>query len=321
MKRLINLFSVSNLRIQRPRPIGLISVFDCFLKKMMSSNYFIFVRDWLEFGIGSLSLICSLLTLLIIYEMKIWNGNLLLITTLTIFQISYDINFLLGVCPGYIPCVIWHALDIFGGLAVAFATNVISYTIYYVVTEIESVNVRRNYYYFMIFMFGVPLIFGITVMFTLKTANADDDKPFTECVYNSSILADVVENFYYWSRIVSIVVNLLAFGYVSVRVSELGFVAKQNTEMSTTVDEAMTLFEKKSLAVKALASRMKYYPLAQAITRAGSAWNEFQNYEYSNDASTIMSAVCASFSGTAYFLVFLVRRRNIFHNILSHSLS
>jgi hypothetical protein len=272
---------------------------------MAAEYYFIYVRDWVEFAIATMSLICSFLTLVIIKKMKIWNGNLLLITTLTMLQICYDINFMFGICPGYIPCVIWHFLDVFGGLGVQFTTNVMSFIIVYIVTEIESVNILKNYKYFSIYMIIIPFIFGFLSMFSLQQANADDDKPYTECVYQDTILADIVENFYYWARLVCIVFNMIAFGFVSYRVNQLGFDQNKNHGRST--ETGLTAFERKSHAVKALASRMKYYPFVQAITRCGSAWNEFQNYEYSNNVSTIMSAVCSSFSGTAYFLVFLVR--------------
>jgi hypothetical protein len=274
---------------------------------MSADYYFIYVRDWLEFAIGMLSLLCSLMTLLIIYKMKTWNGNLLLITSLTIFQVCYDINFMLGICPGFAACVIWHILDVFGGLAVAFTTNVISFTVLYVVHFIESVNILKNYYFFAIFMILIPAIFGIMTIFTLEAANADDDKPFTECVYTSSDAALVVENFYYWSRLASIGLNLVVFGYVWYRVRQLGFIIKQSAAMMATVDDTLGIFERKSMAVKALARRMIYYPVAQFITRAGSAWNEYNNYEYSTNTSTLMSAICGSFSGTALFIVFLVR--------------
>jgi hypothetical protein len=276
---------------------------------MSADNNFILIRDWLEFALGLFSLLCSLMTLLIIYEMKIWNGNLLLITSLTLFQICYDINFMLGICPGFAACVIWHILDIFGGLAVAFTTNVISFTVFYVVHYVQSVNVIDNYIYFAIFMILIPGVFGIMVIFTLETANADDDKPFTECVYNSSELANVVANFYYWSRLASIGLNSVGFIYVWYRVRQLGFKVEENASQisaSTSSDNPLSIFERKAIAVKALASRMIYYPVAQVITRAGSAWNEYNNYQYSNNASTIMSAICGSSSGTVLFIVFLV---------------
>lgn len=273
---------------------------------MGTSNHIIIVRDWLEFSIAIPSLICSLLTLLLIKRLNTWNGNLLLITTLTFFQICYDVNFMFGISPGFATCVLWHFLDVFGGLGVAFTTNVISYTVCYVVSEIASVNVIENYKFFSIYMIFLPFAIAMASIFCLTDANIDDDKPYTECVYTGSLTALFVENFYYWGRLMSIVLNIGAFIYINYRIRHLGFVVKVANDMNPTFDEGMTVYQKKAQAVKALASRMKYYPVAQVIVRAGSAWNEFNNYEYSNNASALMAAVCSSSSGIVYFIVFLV---------------
>lgn len=277
---------------------------------MGTSNHIIFIRDWLEFAIATVSLVCSLLTLLLIKKLNTWNGNLLLITTLTLFQVCYDINFMFSISPGLPTCIFWHFLDVFGGLGVSFTTNVISYTVCYVVSEIASVNVIENYKYFAIYMILLPLSIAIVATFSLTDANIDDNKPFTECVYDSTLKAIFVENFYYWGRLISIIFNIIAFLYINYRIRNLGFVLKNNMTPASsnqlTLDDGMTMYEKKVLAVKALAGRMKYYPIAQSIIRAGSAWNEFDNYQYSNATSAIMSAVCASSSGIVYFIVFLV---------------
>lgn len=241
--------------------------------------------------------------------MKVWNGNFLLLTNLTVLQVIYDINFLLGISPGFASCVIWNFLDILGGLGVSFTSNVISFTVVYVVTNIQSLNIKENFKYFSIFTIWIPLAFAIVACFGLSQANEDDDKPYTDCIYNTSLAASAVRNFYYWGRLLSIIFNFGAFIYVVFRVREMGFSSTRNSiSSSQTSGEgiATIISEQQILAVTALASRLKYYPLAQAICRSGSAWNEFNDYQYSNPTSALMAAACAPSSGVFYFIIFLV---------------
>lgn len=51
---------------------------------------------------------------------------------------------------------------------------------------------------------------------------------------------------------------------------------------------------------------MKWYPLAQAISRSGAAWNEFDYYHFDTYESNIMAAVCSPMSGILNFIIFLV---------------
>lgn len=281
---------------------------------MTISNHIVYVRDWLEFSVALVSLICSIFTLLVIKQMKIWNGNFLLLTTLTVLQVIYDINFLLGISPGFASCVVWNFLDILGGLGVSFTSNIISFTVVYVVRKVKSLNIKENFKYFSVFSIWIPLAFAIVACFGVSPANEDDDKPYTDCIYNTSLAASAVRNFYYWGRLFSIIFNFGAFIYVVLRVRKMGFMSSRNSiSSSQTSGEgviASVISEQQILAVNALASRMKYYPLAQAICRSGSAWNEFNNYQYSNPTSALMAAACAPSSGIFYFIIFLVMQPN-----------
>ena len=280
---------------------------------MVDSYYVIYIRDWLEFSVALLSLNCSLLTLCIIKYMKNWNGNILLISTLTTFQILYDINFLFGISNSYDTCVLWNFLDILGGLGTSFTTNVIAFTLVYVTVRIRSINIIQNYFYFLIFIFIIPLVFAILTFFVIIPASRDDDKPFTTCVYNETTLAHTIQNFYYWSRLVSIILNFLAFWYISYKIRRLGFQKALEISRSASFSSGksgdgppMTLSEQQILAVQVLAMRMRLYPLAQAICRSGSAWDEFNNYQYSNNTSSLMASACSPLSGVFYMSIFLV---------------
>jgi hypothetical protein len=281
---------------------------------MVDSFYVIYVRDWLEFSIALLSLLCSLTTLFVIKSMKIWNGNILLISTLTWFQILYDINFLFGPSDYYETCVIWNFLDILGGLGTSFTTNVIAFTMIYVTVRIKSINIIENYKYFMIFIGLIPLVFAVLTFVIIIPASRDDDIPYTTCVFNTSQLADTIHDFYYWSRLGSIAFNFGAFWYISFKIRRMGFnkmleVTRANSVSNGTLvpGMVMTLGEQQIMAVQVLASRMRLYPLAQVICRSGAAWDEFDNYKYSNNSSSLMAAACSPLSGVFYMIIFLVR--------------
>lgn len=96
------------------------------------------VVNWLQFSIALLSLCCSIMTLFLIYYMRIRNGYFLLITSMTIFQLIYDFNFTLAVIKGYENCVAWHFLDYLGGLSFSFWSNIVSYVALYIVVKIRS---------------------------------------------------------------------------------------------------------------------------------------------------------------------------------------
>eukprot|EP01034_Spumella_vulgaris_P039812 gene39812-49200_t len=68
--------------------------------------------------------------------------------------------------------------------------------------------------------------------------------------------------------------------------------------------------------VRVLASRIKYYPIVQIVSRAGAAWYEFaygfDTDSYSSDMSTTQTialyfyGMCVPTAGIGYFLVFLI---------------
>ena len=68
-----------------------------------------------------------------------FNGYLLIIVCLTCCQALYDIGYILAVVYEYNICVLYHFLDVVGGLGVTLWTNILSFIIYYVVTYIRSV--------------------------------------------------------------------------------------------------------------------------------------------------------------------------------------
>jgi len=269
------------------------------------------ITKWVGFSIATLSFCCTITTLLIIQRMKKWNGYLLLISTMTTFQLLYDINYMLGVCPGYIPCMIWNFLDIIGGLGNAYTSNVISYTVIFVVYRIQSFDIFANFYYILFLVGFIPLLFAILNTVSLQH-QVDDDEPYEYCILNHSNLGKTTTEFYYWTRVASIIFNFIAFIYISVKVERMKstVVHHQHHGSSFDTQESKTTggysTENQMAAIATIVSRLKYYPLAQAICRVGSAWNEWKRSSDYNPVSSMLAAVTAPLAGTFYFIIFIM---------------
>lgn len=221
----------------------------------------------ISFVIATISLICTTTTLVLIKLMKTWNGHMLLIATMTGMQLLYDINYMLGIVPGFDACMTWHFLDILGGLGCTFTTNVISFVILYIVNKIYVFNIIDNFYIIAFIVIIIPLIIACMSLSALEVAN--DDALY--CSYKVDLTATFVSNFYYWGRFVSIIFNIIAFGYISYRVNQITNMGTKSTDTRT---QSTVIVERQILAIDNLAKRMKYYPIIQAISRCASAWNE-----------------------------------------------
>lgn len=277
------------------------------------TNGEIYVRNWTEFGVALASLIATLLQIATIFRMRAWNGYILLICSMCVFQILYDINFLLGVAPGYSACMTWNFLDVLGGLSVSFWTNCISFVIMVTVVKIKSFNVFQHYWKFCLYAIFFPFIIAILSLFVIVPAGQDDDKPFNFCAFDNSKLSDAVAGIYYWGRILAIIVNVVVFVFISCRVTNMHLKVTLQTPMSeSTANGSLPSrrisrsIEQQNLAIATLVSRLKYYPIAQVLSRSGALWNGFENYRYSNFSSSMMNAVTGPSLGMMCFVIFLV---------------
>lgn len=250
---------------------------------MFISDHDYYIAEWISFSLSIFSLCCTVATLMIIQRMKKRSGYVHLISIMTFFQLLYDINFILRPVPSYATCLIWNFLDVLGGLGNAFFSNVISWTIIYVVYKVKSYNIIANLPYFWFFCGFVPFVIALLTFFALQEQNFDDDdSPFQYCIYGQTQLSSTVQNFYYWGRLFAIVFNFGSFIYVSFRIRKIAALATQSkrgsmmdkyhmttrqTAATATVHEYIT--EQQVDAIFVLASRMIYYPIAQSFGRAG----------------------------------------------------
>ena len=141
---------------------------------------------------GVISLICSLVSLYIIYIMRRWNGYIQLIIMLTAAQTIYDISIIIIPIPSPHIFQAYVFLRCFSGLVATLFTNIISYVVVYIVLSMKLFHITEN-----MRIISTAIILpsmGISILIASPTYSA----------YGSSIAAD----FYYWCRIGSILLNI-----------------------------------------------------------------------------------------------------------------
>jgi hypothetical protein len=294
--------------------------------------------NWILFSFALLSLICTVLTFLIIQRMKLWNGYMLIVISMVCFQFMYDLSFLIRVAPGYQACLTWQAIGNMGGLGVSFWTNVLALVVVFVLVNIKSISIYKSYKWFFIFSAVFPVGFGILSIFAMAPSNDDDDGKggYLYCHFKpGDMLADFVGNFYYWTRIASILFNIGAFVFSYIRLEKLGsqpFVhsalahstfstfglsikasnetMKANTTSAATAEQHPLLrrdCDPQHMALATLVRRMQYYPLCQSICRIAPAWAQFDGSRYRTPAIGAIAAVSSPSLGIFLFVIFLVR--------------
>ncbi len=232
-----------------------------------------------------ISLVSTVVTLVLIFDMKRWNAYMLLIFNLTFCQFFYDLAFFFLITYTQRASQLALAfLTTFGGVSVTLWTNVISFILCSIVLNLQSFNV---YGYFKIFFIAI-----MVPSLALAVLNI--------IFYDPSFEHSILTNFYYWLRIGSIVFNIAVHALISVKLSRMGF--DKNS--------------RKQDPVRVLASRLKYYPIVQIVTRVGAAWYEAaygyntesfdNNMNATQKTSFLLYAVCVPSAGLGYFLIFLL---------------
>jgi hypothetical protein len=243
------------------------------------------------FAVATASMVCSILTLVLLKKMNRWNGYHIIIGNMTFSQLLYDVNYMLGIVPGNISCHIWRFLDVYGGLSCTLWSNILGFCVLYVAIRIKSAEIARRFWYFFALASGFPLVVAFLLL-ACDTIYMDGGTSQQHCKYRATETAEAIAETYYWTRILSICVNLLIYILISIKVRSLVSVTKGGEGID---------------ALSELASRMKYYPLMQAISRSGAAWDEFGTAGSSGYfPSGLMRSICSPISGIGYFLIFVV---------------
>lgn len=209
--------------------------------------------------LGSLT---SLLMLWLLVKTKRWNGHVLLITTMTVFQTIYDISFYTAVVDvhnAYVT-VPSNVAQIVGGMGGSLISNAIAGIAFFVIWRRRSFPIFACY----------PYILAVVLL----AAAADATMFLLSVLYRRlEYLADYsVLGFYYYARLVSICLNFVLALLTAWQIRR------------TRSGKAADLLSHSERTMNQLALRLFYYPLVQAVSRSGAAWYEMQ-YGYDFDRS------------------------------------
>lgn len=246
---------------------------------------------------GLTSLVCSVSTILLICSFRKVNGYLLILFTITLFQVLYDINYILRFATSDAACYAGQFLDLVGGLGSSFWTNILTFSVTYTILKCESVQVFKHYFHFSLFGSVIPFAVGILAL-SLSTIETDDDE--YGCGFYDKAEADAIQNIYYWGRLISVMITLAlcCFNLVRLRI-QLKATTDTPNEMRTARDQD---YERMYQTIY----RMNFYAIAQIISRSGAAWNEWDYGRYSTSTSDILHAITSPSMGILNFIIFLV---------------
>lgn len=233
-------------------------------------------------AVAIFSAMCSFLTLRILYLLNKWNSYVNIITCLTVAQMGYELSILMVPLPHSITTAAFYiSIRSVCGLTVTFITNLISITVLYTVKYMKAINLAKHEKTIAVIIMVPSLIIGITVGVTVHLEN---------------FVFFISSTIYYWTRIGSILFNIVAYITISYEINQR-FSQKGDLD-----------------PVNVLATRMKYYPVAQVISRLGVAWYEAvygHGYYYSNDMSLqektalFLYVSTLPLAGVGYFLIFI----------------
>lgn len=245
---------------------------------------------------GCIGMLCSLLTLWIIYRRKYWNGYIQIIWLLALSQLFYDLSTVMVMFSGYTIEYIYIALRSMSGLWATFLTNILSYVIVYTVWTLQPIEILSYMVMIRIGVFGPATILGLLVPMTM---------------YSSSKLAfNIISEIYFWTRIISIIFNILSY---FILVYKLKSVLKWTNKSTSNVIQKNIYRDGNPLS--ALVRRFKYYPIIQVLSRICVAYNEQiygHDYKYYNSftlqhkISQILYLLTLPSAGLGFFIVFLV---------------
>lgn len=267
------------------------------------------------FCVGTTSLICTIFTLLLIYVSKKWNGYLLLLTSMTIFQIFYDVNYILRIYNLSTVCWVTQFLDLLGGLGSNFWTNILAFVITYTLVTCSAIDIFYYYPYFSMFATFLPVCIAILALTLPDVYYVDDDGDADgKCSYRlSNTQSSFIYDCYYYGRLVSICISIVLCSITFWKIRRMSL---NTTPIAITTYARHAITNKQlilknnraeSSAILKTVKKMNYYAIAQIICRLGAAWNEANYGAYSCFPSKVLAALMSPSIGICNFLIFLVR--------------
>lgn len=243
----------------------------------------------------------SILLMILLYLMRERStGFTTIILAMTIFQTMYDMSFYYGVVPGPSTIVlVCNLFQISGGVGSSLFSNILASIVYYVLVYRKTVDVMKLFPWLCLIVF-IPVAVNCIVYIV---AYAEDST-------HLYIIANL--EIYYYIRLISIVLNFFLYSltYIAAR-RIVGNMNARNEILDN--------------AIITMVSRLKYYPLIQALARSGLTVYEMQ-YGYDFDPNPISSerfqlqiysALIAPSASVGYFFVFLYMQPHAYNYFIA----
>lgn len=207
------------------------------------------------------ALIASIMILILIRRLRVWNPQTSLIWWMSVCQCTYDASFFSFVAQASGTTSHWtyytaSFFQLFGGVSVTLFTNVITAVLMWVIISRRNVDIFRYFHWVLLITLGPAFAIGFAYL-----ANRNDNE------YLGAVLSPA----YYWTRLSSIFLNLIFYLITQDRVNKI-----TNSRTSTGAGKKLSTQD----AIATLTRRSKYYWIVQAISRSGAAVYEGMYMSY-----------------------------------------
>lgn len=251
--------------------------------------------------IGSVS---SLLTILLIRRVNVTNGHVVLVLIMSYYQLAYDLTFFFSNvdCGEYISNIA-NFFQLLGGVSGSLVSNWIAFIALYIVYYRAKFDVMKN---LRLIQWSCFLPGFANALFFVSVAQPDDTKENDFLVYVSVIYV------YYYIRLATIVVNFLLCSFTAY------WIYKRRSTIGVATDS--------EIAIRILSRRMIYYPIIQAIGRAGYSWYELEwgvdidqvnNAGETQYASLMFLTVITPMVSVGYLAIFLLMQPDAYNHLMA----
>jgi hypothetical protein len=223
--------------------------------------------------------------------MKVRTGHVLLVLTMSYFQLLYDLTFFFSnVDCGYYVTVVANFFQLSCGIGSSLVSNWIAFIALYIILYRQKFNIFDYYTHILASCVLPGLVDAIIYLVAVCPADSQDD-----ALLDFSIL-----DYYYYTRLASIALNFI---FVFLAFYKIDLMSSKTNNKS---DQEM--------AIRTLARRLIFYPVVQAIGRSGYAWYEFEygvNIDVDDPtqeqfASLIFLTIITPMVSIGYLIIFLV---------------
>lgn len=246
----------------------------------------------LNIAMSVVATICTLITIRLIHWMKVERGgHLLLVLTMSYYQLFYDISFPFSTIElGHYIVAAAAFFQLLCGIGGSVASNWIAFTAWYIITYAEKPDIAGRFHLIVLSTLVVSLPDALLYFFSVVPQEATNEN-----------LEDIsIIDYYYYARLASIGVN---FVFCIITIYKINLMSSKKAEKSA-----------HERAIETLVQRIIYYPIVQSLSRSGLAWyEEVYGINFSPHEATPTQYACIIFftivtplASVGYLVIFLI---------------